>query len=205
MSITTTTLSGACTATDTVIGVTSATGMTAPVFTTGAGWTYLLISQEMMKVEAVNGTFITVARGQLGTRQVAHTNAATVLIGAPADFPAFTPAERVSISTVPISFEPSEAAVVMAAQIVATGAFFHTTGTVQATTMTFPGGVGFVSGEVTIVFDGSGSGLTWTTGGTGVAGTSAAFAVAGTATTAGSMVTFRFDPVSNRWHPSRLA
>lgn len=204
MAITATTLSGAATATDQIIGVASATGITAAVTTTGAGLTFLLVDQELMKVEAVAGTQITVNRGWGGTQQVAHLTASTVLVGGPNDFSNFTPAQGAFTVTKPERFEGSTAIVASAAILVASGEFFHTTGTVAATTMTFPVGK-FVSGEVTIVFDGSAAGLTWTSGGTGVAGVSAAFAVSGTATTAASMVTFRYDPVSDRWHPSRLA
>lgn len=90
MSITTTTLTSACAATDTSIHVASATGITAPNFQTGSGITILVIEQEkMLCISAPNGTFIPVLRGQGGTQQVAHANGALVFIGSPTDFSAF--------------------------------------------------------------------------------------------------------------------
>ena len=90
MSITTTTLTSACSATDTSIHVASATGITAPNFQTGSGITILIIEQEkMVCIAAPNGTFIPVLRGQGGTQQVAHANSALVFIGLPTDFTAF--------------------------------------------------------------------------------------------------------------------
>ena len=90
MSITTTTLTSACSATDTSIHVASATGITAPNFQTGTGITILFIEQErMVCISAPNGTFIPVIRGQGGTQQVAHANGALVFIGLPTDFASF--------------------------------------------------------------------------------------------------------------------
>ncbi len=90
MSITTTTLTSACAATDTSIHVASATGITAPNFQTGSGITILVIEQErMVCIAAPNGTFIPVIRGQGGTQQVAHANSALVFIGQPTDFTTF--------------------------------------------------------------------------------------------------------------------
>ena len=90
MSVTTTTLSSACKATDTSIHVASTAGITAPNFQTGAGITFLQIEQEkMVVISAPNGTFIPVLRGQGGTQQVAHANGALVFIGLPTDFQAF--------------------------------------------------------------------------------------------------------------------
>lgn len=93
MAITTTTLSTAVAAgpagVDTVINVASATGITAPNFTTGGGLTYLLIDQELMFVTAVSSTFITVQRGIAGTPAQPHVVNTQVLIGLPGDFPYF--------------------------------------------------------------------------------------------------------------------
>lgn len=196
MAITATTLSGAVSATDTNLAVASATGITAPVTTTGSGFTYLLVDQEMLFVESVSGTQVKVLRGQLGTQQVAHLTASTVLAGAPSDFPNFTPAQGASTQSQPSRYEGSGAIVATAATITPSGSFFHTTGTTAVVTINAPS-ADFVEGEITIVFDGSSAGLTWTAAGN--------IAVAGTATTAASMVTFRYDPVSAKWHPSRLA
>lgn len=90
MSITTTTLTSACSATDTSIHVASATNITAPNFQTGSGITIIVIEQErMVCIAAPNGTFIPVLRGQGGTQQVAHANGALVFVGLPTDFSAF--------------------------------------------------------------------------------------------------------------------
>ena len=71
MAITATTLSGAVTAyTNTNLPITSTTGATAPVFTTGSGYTFAACEAEMMFVTAVpSTTLINVVRGVLGTRQ----------------------------------------------------------------------------------------------------------------------------------------
>lgn len=196
MSINATTLSGAVTATDTNIGVAATTGITAPVTTTGSGYTYLLVDQEVMFVESVSGLRLNVLRGQRGTQQVAHLTSSTVLAGAPSDFPNFTPAQGASFAAQPIRYEGSGAIVASATTITPSASFFHVSGT-TALSVINPPSTDFVEGEITLVFDGSGSGLTWGAGGN--------IAVAGTSTTAGSMVTFRYDPVSAKWHPSRLA
>jgi hypothetical protein len=90
MAITATTLAGAVAAgpsgTDTTINVTSATGITAPNFTTGSGITLLLIDQEWMVVTAVVGTFVSVLRGQFGSPAQPHVVNSQVQIGLPSDF-----------------------------------------------------------------------------------------------------------------------
>jgi hypothetical protein len=86
MAITNTTLSGAVTATDTVVNVASATGITAPNFQTGTGITWLRIDQESMLVMSVSGTVIGILRGQLGTPAQAHLVNTAVVIGLPSDF-----------------------------------------------------------------------------------------------------------------------
>jgi len=87
MAITVTTLAGAVAINDKVVNVASATGITAPNDQTGVGITYLFIDQELMKVVAVNGTFIGVYRGLNGTQVPAHVVNVQVQIGLPADFP----------------------------------------------------------------------------------------------------------------------
>ena len=90
MSITQTTLTSACAATDTSIHVNSVSNITAPNFQTGSGITFLQIEQEkMVVIAAPNGTFVPVLRGQGGTVQVAHANGALVTIGVPTDFQPF--------------------------------------------------------------------------------------------------------------------
>jgi hypothetical protein len=90
MAITATTLSTAVASgpsgTDYFINVASATGITAPNFTTGAGITYLFIDQELMVVTSVSGTVIGVLRGQNGTPAQPHVINSQVQIGLPADF-----------------------------------------------------------------------------------------------------------------------
>lgn len=86
MAITATTLSGAALKGDTVIGVASATGIAAPNFQTGAGITYLQIDQELFLVVGINGTFISVLRGQNGTQSADHVINSRVAIGGPSDF-----------------------------------------------------------------------------------------------------------------------
>lgn len=203
MSLAATTLSAAIGSTDTVFGVASATNITAPNYQIGdplkgisGGVTYLFLEQEMMKVTAITGTTVSVVRGELGSQATAHGASCPVLSGLPADFPAFSPAEQTAVPKYPIPFQGFSAPVAGAATNVAPGPYFHLTGTVAMVNLTAPAGI-VEGGEITIVFDGSAAGLTWTAAGN--------IAVAGTATTAGSAVTFVFDQGSGKWHPSRLA
>jgi hypothetical protein len=93
MAITATTLSTAVLAgnpsTDYFINVASATGITAPNFTSGAGITWLLIDQEFMLVTSVSGTVIGVLRGQNGTQATPHVINSQVQIGLPGDYANF--------------------------------------------------------------------------------------------------------------------
>lgn len=89
MSKTTTTLTASLDASQAILSVASATGITAPNFQTGSGITVLQIEQERFVVMAVNGTQINVIRGQGGTVAAAHANGALVTIGIPADFATF--------------------------------------------------------------------------------------------------------------------
>jgi len=86
MAITATTLSAAAGKGDVIVNVASATGITAPNFTSGVGITYLQVDAELMLVTAVNGTVISVQRGYNGTLAGAHVSGAQVQIGAPADY-----------------------------------------------------------------------------------------------------------------------
>lgn len=203
MSLAATTLSAAIGTTDTTITVASATNITAPNYQVGnplagisSGVTYLLIEQELMKVTGVSGTAISVVRGELGSVASAHGASAPVVSGLPTDFPKFAPAVNTAVPSYPIDFQGWSAPVAGANTNVATGPFFHLTGTTIMKTLTAPAGY-VEGGEITIVFDGSGAGLTWDATGN--------IAVAGTATTAGSAVSFIFDQGSGKWHPSRLA
>jgi hypothetical protein len=192
MAINKTTLSGAVAALDTLIGVVSATGITAPVPTTGVGLTYLLVEQEMMKVTNLNGLSINVARGVQGTAAVAHASGAAVIVGAPADFPLFTPAISAVTISDPDRFDGFSAPVASATTITASGPRFHVTGTTATATINLP--TNFVEGQIVVVADGI---WTWTAAGN--------IAVAGTVTTAASAVIFVYDAGTTKWYPVRLA
>lgn len=196
MAITATTISAAIGVSDTSLAVASATGITAPNFTTGVGIVYLFCEQEMMLVLGVSGLVISVQRGVMGTPVSAHGASAPIISGLPSDFSSFVPGIKSQQDILPAPFIGWSAPVAGAATNVAPGPYFHLTGTVAMVNLTSPTGV-VEGGEVTIVFDGSAAGLTWTAAGN--------IAVAGTATTAGSAVTFVFDSGSGKWHPSRLA
>lgn len=60
--------------------VASATGISAPALTPQPLRTYLYIDREALQVTAVNGTTLTVSRGQLHTVAAPHVNAAPVFV-----------------------------------------------------------------------------------------------------------------------------
>ena len=196
MSITATTLSAAVAAADTKIGVASATGITAPVNTTGSGFTFLKVDEELMFVVGVSGTQISVLRGQGGTQAKSHAASVPVLIGAPSDYQSFVPAQGVTAPSEPYNFTAIGPPLTGATIAPTGGMVHHFTGTVALITITAPTGL-VAGGKVTLIFDGSAAGLTWTAAGN--------IAVAGTSTTAASAVDFFWDPSSAKWHPSRLA
>lgn len=212
MAITVTTLSAAVLLTDTVVNVTSATGITAPNYQIGnplagisGGVTYLLIEQEMMKVTGVAGTVISVARGELGSQASAHTNASIVTAGLTTDFPAFSPAEQTAVPALPLKFQGFSGVVASAAAITAPSAFFHVSGTTQITTMAPPAGYE-QGGEINIVFDAASS---WATGGAvsgtvGAPGTFYPFNASSTAVQTGNYATFILDLNIQKWIASRL-
>lgn len=196
MSITATTLSAAISASDSALNVASATYITAPIPPTGAGVTLLKIDEEMLYVVSKAGAQIGVLRGQYGTQAKSHAASVPVIVGGVSDFPNFTPAlGSVSISA-PERFTAIGPPLTGATIAPSGGKVHHFTGTVALITITVPADV--VSGyEIVLVFDSSGAGLTWTNAGN--------IAVAGTSTTAGSTVSFFYDPSSAKFHPSRLA
>lgn len=212
MSVNVTTLSAAVLVTDTVVNVTSATGITAPNYQIGnpltgvsSGVTYLFIDQELMKVTGVSGTVISVVRGELGSIATAHTINAVVMAGLPTDFPSFNPALASAVPTYPIKYQGFSGVVASASAITAPSAFFHVSGTTAITTMAPPAGYE-QGGEVNIVFDGAGS---WATGGTqsgatGAPGTFYAFNASSTATQTGTLASFILDINIPKWVPSRL-
>src|ERR1700682_3220601 len=138
MAINKTTLSGAVAALDTSIGVVSATGITAPVNTTGVGLTYLLIEAEMMKVTNVNGLYVNVTRGINGTQAVAHPTACAVVAGGPADFPLFTPQITAFAQAIPGRYDGFGAPVASATTITPSAGRFHVTGTTATATINLP-------------------------------------------------------------------
>ena len=78
-----TTLNGAVSSTAPSFHLTSATGV--------AVGTILYVNREAMRVHAIDGTKVSVARGQLGTPVSAHATAATVYIGSDDQFFAVDP------------------------------------------------------------------------------------------------------------------
>lgn len=196
MAFNATTLSAACGAADTTVFVASATGITAPNFTTGVGITYLFIETEVMLVTGVNGTVISVQRGVAGSPAATHAVSTPVLAGLPTDFGPFIPSVKAQQDPSPSGqMYGFSAPVASATTITATGSLFHVTGTTSIATINPPPGPGAIEGSsITIVFDGVAA---WTNAGN--------IAVAGTPTTAGSSVSFVFDQGSGKWHPSRLA
>jgi hypothetical protein len=203
MSLNATTITAAIGTNDTSLVVASATGITAPIFNTGAGITYLFLEQEWMLVTGITGTVVSVQRGVLGSCAVAHLSGTIVLAGLPSDFPSPIPISVKSQQDFYPNVVGFSASVTMANTMTASGFFFHTTGTTILKTLNAPasgpagGSFPMDGSQVSIVFDGSGAGLTWDATGN--------INVAGTATTAGSMVTFTYDQSITKWIPSRLA
>jgi hypothetical protein len=196
MAFNATTLSSAIGATDTVFAVASATGITAPIFNTGVGITYLLVESEYMLVLAVSGTTVTVQRGVGGSPTAAHGASAAVLAGLPADFGPLVPSVKAQQDPSPAGqLYGFSAPVASAATIVASGPLFHVTGTTAINIITPPAGM--VEGQITVVFDGI---CPWT-----LSAVTNGIAASGTSTAAASAVTFYLDAATNRWYPSRLA
>lgn len=215
MALTATTLSAAITANQLSFGVVSASNIIAPNFTavpagtTIANILYLMCEQELMQIQGLNGTTLTVQRGYNGTLAVPHGSSAPVITGYPQDFYAFVPADKVTVPYQPFG-SCAFGAPATGATITPASGYIHFTGSTALVTINIPnylnlGGAypGYypenpIAGmAVTIVFDGTSSGLTWTAAGN--------INVAGTSTTAGSSVTFVYDPSISKWIPSRLA
>src|SRR5271154_3449029 len=196
MAITASTLSGAITAYATQFALSSTTGVTAPVLTTGSGATYLYCEAEMMAVTAVpvSGT-VQVVRGVLGTMAVAHVTSSGVLAGLVTDFPNFVAKISTESPLLPDRFSGVSAIVASAATVVAPGPLFHVSGGTAINIITPP--ANFVEGQVTIIFD---SACTWTS-----SNVTYGISASGSSTTAASAVTFLYDAATLRWYPSRLA
>ena len=197
MAISTTTLNGAVGISDISIIVTSATGITAPTTTTGAGFTLLKVDNEVMFVISVSGTSIGVQRGQWGTRATTHLTSAPVIIGAPADFPNFRPNVSAFTTTLPDDFSPIGPPLTGATIAPVNGYIHHYTGTTQLAAITPPASL-VSGGAITLIFDGSASGLSWS-----AAGGANSISVAGTVTAA-QAVTFFYDPTTTFWYPSTI-
>lgn len=86
MTVTATTLSGAIDSTQILLTVASASNISAPNFQTASGITVLIIEEEQLLVMGVNGTQISVLRGQNGTQSASHASGALVQVGVPSDF-----------------------------------------------------------------------------------------------------------------------
>ncbi len=85
VTLTSTTLSSAVAAGDSVINVTSATGITAPAGSPAQTTTLIFVDKELMRVAAVSSTSITVVRGE-SSKPVAHASGALLYAGDPSYF-----------------------------------------------------------------------------------------------------------------------
>ena len=197
MAINTTTITGATTAYTTQFAVGSTTNITAPVSTTGSGFTLLQVEAELMFVTGVpvSGT-CTVLRGFGGTKAVAHLAGVLVTIGGFGDFVQFTPQIGAFQTEVQNRFQGVSAPVAAAATIVAPANVFHVTGTTATNIITPP--ANFVGGEIMIIADGV---WTWTVS----SSTTYGMASTGTVTTAHSAVKFFLDPNTALWYAERTS
>ena len=224
-----TTLGSAITASQNQLSLAAVTGISGA--STG-NLTDIYVDKELMQVLTVNTTAktVTVIRGVSGTQAAAHISGALVLAAAPPAFQNYDPEGSCTASSTPAqpwintrtgnqwlcSSKTGEwvagfgnsgtsgvgaglsADVASANTILPSGPLFQTTGTVIMKTITVPTSVDQKKAfSITIIFTGSVAGLTWDATGN--------IAVAGTATTAGSSVTFTWNPATSKWSPSRLA
>ena len=194
MAITETTLAGAVGVSEVFIHLTSVTGVSAPTTTTGAGYTYLKIDEDLLFVSgAPVGTLVPVLRGQNGSKVIAHATSTPVLIGLPSDFANFKP----GANTFQALGEVSIGAPLTGAVITPTGgSVHHFTGTTAITSIIPPDTA--LAWRITLIFDGSGSGLGWT-GGSSANNPSVTGVV-----TAKQMVDFLYDPSTGLWYPSTI-
>ena len=195
MALTETTLSAAVGATDNLVLLADATHTSAPTPTTGSTNTYLKIDEELMFVTgaAVN-SYVPVNRGYSGTQAVSHLTSTPVLVGAPIDFTKFKHTVNNAFQALG---EDSIGAPLTGATITPTGGMIHHfTGTTALTTIVPPNAVRAY--RIYLVFDGSGSGLTWT-----AAGGANSIAVAGTVSQY-QLVWFLYDPTTTLWYPGTI-
>jgi hypothetical protein len=221
-SLTQTTLSSAVVKTDKVINVTSATGINAPSASTPASELYVMAPGnprgEVMLVQAVSGTTITVARGRQGA-QTDFPSGSIVLIGQPNWFRDYDPSGGCTLSLTYVApwvntktgqeslcssvtnswvpgfgspsgdaFAPTAAVASAAGLITPSGPLFHVTGTAAITGFNVP--VGFNGGSFTVIPDGI---FTTTTANN--------IALASTAVVS-KPLTFTYDPNTAKFYPS---
>lgn len=216
--LTQTTLSAAITAKQTVIPLTSVTGISAGAVTSGTVGTRLYVVDpgggvgEVMDVLSVSGTNVTVTR--IPSAAVAHISGAMVLAGQPQQFQSTDPTgstngpdtpfvnvlngrmwlfSSITSSWVPgfwnpLPAVPTVAVASAAGAILPSGPLFHVTGTAAITGFTIP--VGGVGAPFTIIPDGA-----------------ATFTTAGNIALAGTMVvnramTFIWDSTNSKYVPS---
>jgi hypothetical protein len=186
--LTQTTLSAAIGAADTVIYVASATNINAPNIRTTTFGSQLFVQSpgskgEVMTVQMVSGTTITVRRGQKGTSAAAQVSGAMVLVGQPSWFFEYDPIGACTASTVYVSpwintntsnqwlcssvtgswvpgfnndllpTVPTVAVASAAGLITPSGPLFHITGTAAITGFNIP--VGFAFGGICAIPDGA--------------------------------------------------
>ena len=209
VTLTQTSLSAAVTASATTFSVASATN----VSTSSA----LYVDKELMYVSAVNGTQVTVGRGEFGTAAVSHASGAMVLVGVPSAFFTYPPTGSCTASQTPatpwvdirtsaqylcssvtgtwvagwqndlLSNAPTAAVASAAGLITPSGPLFHVTGTAAITGFNIP--VGFSYGSFTVIPDGAFT----TTNANNIA-------LASTAVVSKAL-TFVYDPVTGKFYP----
>jgi hypothetical protein len=220
--LTQTSLSAAIDSSQTTFVVGSATGIAVTSGTTNGAVLYIVdpgeTAGELDYVTSVVGTTIGVRRGMGGTKAVAHTSGAMVLVGAPSLLYSSDPqgscvtattlvtpwvnvvnGRQWLCSTVTLSWVPgwgntaapvgATLAVASAASaILPSGPLFTSSGTAAITGFTIP--VGFKSGSFSIIPTGA---FTWTTAGNiGLAGTAVV----------GRVLTFTWDAAASKFYPS---
>jgi hypothetical protein len=206
------------------ISVASATGLVAASATVAGSLLYVESpgsKGEAMRVQSINGTLITVARGVAGTRRVAHTSGAMILHG-PANYfyttdpqgactaarTVVTPYVNIAngnqwlCSTITLSWVPgwgntsrpalpTAAVASVAGATTVSGPLFHITGTNAITGFTLP--LGFNGGRFCAIADAI---WTWTAAGN--------IAVLGTTTAANRHHCFVWDPATVKWYPDKV-
>lgn len=222
--LTQTTLSAGVLINDRTINVTSATGISAPSATVTGTELFVIapgaMAGEVMLVQAVSSTTISVARGRQGA-QTAFPNGSRVMIGNPNYFRDTSPSggctaattyvtphintktgEQWLCSTIELSWVPgwntttappgvTTAVASAAGQITPSGPLFHITGTSAITGFLLP--VGFAGGSFCAIPDAI---FTWTAANN--------IALAGTAVV-NKTLCFTYEWTLGKWTPSYIA